>query len=66
MVAGQMGDIEGEKVSLTLEELAAVHEKKTGALIEFLILGRISQSNRRSHWFTDTVCASLWLGFSNS
>ena len=27
MVAGQMGDIEGEKVSLTLEELAAVHEK---------------------------------------
>ncbi len=28
MVAGQMGDIEGEKVSLTLEELAAVHEKE--------------------------------------
>lgn len=38
MVAGQMGDIEGEKVSLTLEELAAVHEKKTGALIEFALI----------------------------
>ena len=37
-VAGQMGDIEGEKVSLTLEELAAVHEKKTGALIEFALI----------------------------
>ena len=33
-----MGDIEGEKVSLTLEELAAVHEKKTGALIEFALI----------------------------
>lgn len=38
MVSGQMGDIEGEKVSLTLEELAAVHEKKTGALIEFALI----------------------------
>ena len=34
----KMGDIEGEKVSLTLEELAAVHEKKTGALIEFALI----------------------------
>ena len=43
MVAGQMGDIEGEKAlrtksGLTLEELAAVHEKKTGALIEFALI----------------------------
>ncbi|GGC98524.1 polyprenyl synthetase family protein [Enterococcus wangshanyuanii] len=38
MVAGQAGDLQGEKRSLTLAELANVHEKKTGALIEFALL----------------------------
>lgn len=37
MVAGQMNDIEGEEVHLTIEQLAAIHQKKTGALIEFAI-----------------------------
>lgn len=38
MVAGQAGDLQGEKRLLSLEELADVHEKKTGALIEFALL----------------------------
>ena len=38
MVAGQAGDLQGEKRSLSLTELADVHEKKTGALIEFALL----------------------------
>ncbi|MFD2306584.1 polyprenyl synthetase family protein [Enterococcus termitis] len=38
MVAGQAGDLQGENSSLSLAELADVHEKKTGALIEFALL----------------------------
>lgn len=38
MVAGQAGDLQGEKRALSLSELANVHEKKTGALIEFALL----------------------------
>lgn len=38
MVAGQVGDIQGEERQLSLAELAAVHERKTGALIEFALL----------------------------
>lgn len=38
MVAGQAGDLQGEQRSLSLNELADVHEKKTGALIEFALL----------------------------
>ncbi|WP_086314016.1 geranylgeranyl diphosphate synthase, type II [Enterococcus sp. 7F3_DIV0205] len=38
MVAGQAGDLQGEERSLSLNELADVHEKKTGALIEFALL----------------------------
>jgi geranylgeranyl diphosphate synthase type II len=38
MVAGQAGDLQGEERSLSLEELVEVHEKKTGALIEFALL----------------------------
>lgn len=38
MVAGQAGDLQGETRALTLAELADVHEKKTGALIEFALL----------------------------
>ncbi|MGX7264534.1 polyprenyl synthetase family protein [Enterococcus crotali] len=38
MVAGQAGDLQGEARELSLTELADVHEKKTGALIEFALL----------------------------
>lgn len=38
MVSGQAGDLQGETRSLTLEELIEVHERKTGALIEFALL----------------------------
>lgn len=38
MVAGQAGDLQGENRSLSLTELVDVHEKKTGALIEFALL----------------------------
>lgn len=38
MVAGQAGDLQGENRLLSLPELADVHEKKTGALIEFALL----------------------------
>lgn len=35
MVNGQVGDIEGEKTHLSLEELQKVHRGKTGALIQY-------------------------------
>lgn len=38
MVAGQMADIQGESVSLTFDDVVAIHKKKTGALIEFAVL----------------------------
>lgn len=38
MVAGQAGDLQGENQSLSLSELVDIHEKKTGALIEFALL----------------------------
>lgn len=38
MVSGQAGDLQGETRSLTLDELIEVHERKTGALIEFALL----------------------------
>lgn len=42
MVAGQAGDLQGEEKQLTLEQLAEVHELKTGALIELsLVAGGI-------------------------
>lgn len=37
MVAGQMDDIEGESQVLTIEELQAIHKRKTGALIEYAV-----------------------------
>ena len=37
MVGGQMLDMEGEKTSLTLEQLEEVHLQKTGALLSFCI-----------------------------
>lgn len=38
MVAGQTADILGEKQELTIEELAFVHERKTGRLILYALL----------------------------
>ncbi|MBM7577543.1 polyprenyl synthetase family protein [Jeotgalibacillus terrae] len=35
MVGGQIADIEGENMALTLEELEYVHRRKTGRLLEF-------------------------------
>lgn len=37
MVAGQAADIQGETKALTLPELAAIHQRKTGALICFAV-----------------------------
>lgn len=37
MVVGQVKDLEGETKSLTLKELKAVHEKKTGELLKFAV-----------------------------
>ena len=38
MVAGQAADIEGETKQLALEELAFIHESKTGRLIHYALL----------------------------
>ncbi len=38
MVAGQAADIQGETKDLTLEELALIHERKTGRLIRYALL----------------------------
>ncbi|AYW44516.1 polyprenyl synthetase family protein [Tetragenococcus koreensis] len=38
MVAGQVYDIQSEQKSLTFTELAALHQKKTGALIRFAVV----------------------------
>lgn len=47
MIGGQVGDIEGEAKSLSLAELQSVHQRKTGALIEFAVLagGVMAQVN---------------------
>lgn len=37
MVAGQIHDIEGEQKNLSIDELALIHHRKTGELIEFAI-----------------------------
>ncbi|MBD1378790.1 polyprenyl synthetase family protein [Metabacillus arenae] len=38
MVGGQVADMEGEKKSLSLEELEFIHEHKTGKLLEYSII----------------------------
>lgn len=38
MVAGQAADIEGETKQLSLEELAFIHDRKTGRLIHYALL----------------------------
>ena len=37
MIGGQVGDIEAENQAITLEHLAAIHRRKTGALIMFAV-----------------------------
>lgn len=54
MVSGQAGDLQGETRSLTLEELIEVHERKTGALIEFALLAGGILADQ-----TDTIVALL-------
>lgn len=54
MVSGQAGDLQGETRSLTLEELIEVHERKTGALIEFALLAGGILADQ-----TDTIVAFL-------
>lgn len=38
MVGGQVADLEGEKKSLTLQDLEYIHERKTGKLLEYSII----------------------------
>lgn len=37
MVGGQVGDLAGEHQQLTVEQLASIHHRKTGALIEYAV-----------------------------
>jgi len=39
MIAGQVRDIQSEQEQLSFSELAALHQKKTGALIRFAVVG---------------------------
>ncbi|MDR2833734.1 MAG: polyprenyl synthetase family protein [Streptococcaceae bacterium] len=41
MVAGQVLDMEGESILLTLEELRNIHHKKTGGLIRYSVEGAL-------------------------
>lgn len=52
MVSGQAGDLQGEEKTLSLEELASVHEQKTGALIEFALLAGGILANQPSEVIT--------------
>lgn len=65
MVAGQAGDLQGEKRSLSLKELADVHEKKTGALIEFALLagGILAQQPEEIVNLLGTFAQHLGLAF---
>lgn len=38
MVGGQQADMEGEDAKLSLEELTSIHDRKTGALIQFALV----------------------------
>lgn len=49
MVAGQMDDIAYEGQTLSLEQLQAVHEKKTGALLTYSLVAGLILTNRMQY-----------------
>lgn len=65
MVAGQAGDLQGEERSLALKDLVDVHEKKTGALIEFALLagGILAQQPEEIVNLLGTFAQHLGLAF---
>ncbi|CZQ87428.1 polyprenyl synthetase [Trichococcus palustris] len=62
MIAGQMDDIEGEEKKLTIEELMQVHEKKTGALIEFAVSAGCLVADADPHFSGKMQAFAKYLG----
>ncbi|MHC5269032.1 polyprenyl synthetase family protein [Enterococcus sp. LJL98] len=65
MVAGQVADILGEGQSLSLEELVAIHQRKTGELIRFSLLagGILTDQSRETLAHLERLALHLGLAF---
>lgn len=65
MVAGQVSDIQSEQTQLTFSELAALHQKKTGALIRFAVVsgGIIADQSEQVLSQLDDFASHLGLAF---
>lgn len=65
MVAGQAADIQGETKDLTLEELALIHERKTGRLIRYALLagGILAEQPEEVLLQLQQIAAHLGLAF---
>lgn len=64
MVAGQVADILGEGQILSLEELVAIHQRKTGELIRFAILAGGILTNQSTGTLADLEQLALHLGLA--
>lgn len=64
MVAGQVADILGEGKLLSLEELMAIHQRKTGELLRFAILAGGILSNQDSQTLTELERLANHLGLA--
>lgn len=65
MIGGQVGDIEGENQALGLSDLQFVHERKTGALIEFAVLAasRVANSPTKVIDYLEVYSRSFGVAF---
>lgn len=64
MVAGQVADILGEGQQLSLEELIAIHQRKTGELIHFAVLAGGILTNQSASTLADLEAFAMHLGLA--
>lgn len=64
MVAGQVADILGEGQSLSIEELVAIHQRKTGELIRFAIIAGGILTEQSTGTLSDLAELALYLGLA--
>lgn len=64
MVAGQVADILGEGQSLSVEELIAIHQRKTGELIRFAVLAGGILADQSQQTIADLAQLSTHLGLA--
>lgn len=65
MVGGQQADMDGENRTLTIEELASIHSRKTGMLIRFAFraAGILSGVSKDTLSDLDTIADKIGIGY---